>query len=125
MIRRPPRSTRNDTLCPYTTHFRSVHELVTNSVKYGALAGQGTLAIGWRRDAGDVALDWSESGLPETRQFDGESFGTRIIPALIERQIGGSWDRRARDPSLSIATRWHDAADCQTPVCGRHRPIGP
>ncbi|MBB5705402.1 CHASE domain-containing protein [Sphingopyxis panaciterrulae] len=89
----------------------AVHELVTNSVKYGALAGQGTLAIGWRRDAGDVALDWSESGLPETPQFDGESFGTRFIRALIERQLGGSWDRRAGDHSLSIAIRWPAAAD--------------
>src|SRR3546814_2999279 len=26
MIRRPPRSTRTDTLCPYTTLFRSVHD---------------------------------------------------------------------------------------------------
>src|SRR3546814_1552746 len=29
MIRRPPRSTRTDTLFPYTTLFRSVAELVT------------------------------------------------------------------------------------------------
>src|SRR3546814_8036271 len=28
MIRRPPRSTRTDTLCPYTTLFRSTEELV-------------------------------------------------------------------------------------------------
>src|SRR3546814_993633 len=28
MIRRPPRSTRTDTLCPYTTLFRSHHHLV-------------------------------------------------------------------------------------------------
>src|SRR3546814_890923 len=28
MIRRPPRSTRTDTLCPYTTLFRSVFNLV-------------------------------------------------------------------------------------------------
>src|SRR3546814_14304516 len=27
MIRRPPRSTRTDTLCPYTTLFRSADEL--------------------------------------------------------------------------------------------------
>src|SRR3546814_5121786 len=27
MIRRPPRSTRTDTLCPYTTLFRSNHEI--------------------------------------------------------------------------------------------------
>src|SRR3546814_16278377 len=26
MLRRPPRSTRTDTLCPYTTRFRSNHE---------------------------------------------------------------------------------------------------
>src|SRR3546814_14363697 len=124
MIRRPPRSTRNDTLCPYTTHFRSVHELVTNSVKYGALAGQGTLAIGWRRDAGDVALDWSESGLPETPQFDGESFGTRFIRALNERQLGGSWDRRAGDHSLPHATPLHAAAILRAPAWGRVEPVG-
>src|SRR3546814_16457238 len=28
MIRRPPRSTRTDTLFPYTTLFRSLHELI-------------------------------------------------------------------------------------------------
>src|SRR3546814_6018342 len=32
MIRRPPRSTRTDTLFPYTTLFRS---LVTNNIWYG------------------------------------------------------------------------------------------
>src|SRR3546814_13644362 len=36
MIRRPPRSTRTDTLCPYTTLFRS-DELVPKA-GYGALA---------------------------------------------------------------------------------------
>src|SRR3546814_918798 len=36
MIRRPPRSTRTDTLFPYTTLFRSAD----------ALAGQGTCAVG-------------------------------------------------------------------------------
>src|SRR3546814_1330935 len=37
MIRRPPRSTRTDTLFPYTTLFRSSHkerEIVANVVKY-------------------------------------------------------------------------------------------
>src|SRR3546814_19727068 len=28
MIRRPPRSTRTDTLCPYTTLFRSLHPFI-------------------------------------------------------------------------------------------------
>jgi len=89
----------------------AVHELVTNSVKYGALAGKGELTIGWRRDGSEVALDWTESGLSETPQFDGESFGTRFIRALIERQLGGSWDRRAGDHGLSITIRWPAAPD--------------
>ncbi|HRE36454.1 MAG TPA: sensor histidine kinase, partial [Sphingopyxis terrae] len=38
----------------------AVHELVTNSVKYGALGGKGDLAVGWRRDGGDVELSWIE-----------------------------------------------------------------
>src|SRR3546814_1318149 len=35
MIRRPPRSTRTDTLCPYTTLFRSFHR-----IGRGALLGE-------------------------------------------------------------------------------------
>src|SRR3546814_5009747 len=49
MIRRPPRSTRTDTLFPYTTLFRSLrpslHQLVL-----GALAG-------WHRGDGDARRD--------------------------------------------------------------------
>src|SRR3546814_10316248 len=41
MIRRPPRSTRTDTLFPYTTLFRSPdHIIAGNTVLYGALAGE-------------------------------------------------------------------------------------
>src|SRR3546814_16807795 len=49
MIRRPPRSTRTDTLFPYTTLFRSLHHIATpdalagsvevdNSIRRGALS---------------------------------------------------------------------------------------
>src|SRR3546814_12620112 len=36
MIRRPPRSTRTDTLFPYTTLFRSVEFRCPDAVKFGA-----------------------------------------------------------------------------------------
>src|SRR3546814_13129716 len=42
MIRRPPRSTRTDTLLPYTTLFRSLFGLV------GLAASLGTIAAGFR-----------------------------------------------------------------------------
>jgi two-component sensor histidine kinase len=84
----------------------AVHELVTNSIKYGALAGQGELTLGWRRDADNVELDWIESGLSETPRFDSESFGTQFIRSLIERQLKGSWNRSAADRSLTVRIRW-------------------
>src|SRR3546814_5721619 len=42
MIRRPPRSTRTDTLFPYTTLFRSLHEN-TNGLSNNRLFGNITL----------------------------------------------------------------------------------
>src|SRR3546814_11728713 len=35
MIRQPTRSTRNDTLCPYTTLFRSLHEAAHGNIHGG------------------------------------------------------------------------------------------
>jgi len=86
----------------------AIHEFVTNSIKYGALSGQGDLAVGWHRDGGDIELSWTESGLPETPQIDSESFGTQFIRTLIERQLKGSWQRSAADHRLSITIRWPD-----------------
>lgn len=86
----------------------AIHEFVTNSIKYGALAGKGDLAVGWRRDGGDIELSWIESNLPETPQIDSESFGTHFIRSLIERQLKGSWKRNAADHRLSITIRWPD-----------------
>src|SRR3546814_7383283 len=37
MIRRPPRSTRTDTLFPYTTLFRSAHLISASSANYDAI----------------------------------------------------------------------------------------
>ena len=88
----------------------AVHEFVTNSIKYGALAGKGRLAVGWRRDGGDIELNWTESDLAETPHIDTESFGTQFIRTLIERQLKGSWQRSAVDNSLVIVIRWPDNA---------------
>lgn len=85
-----------------------VHELVTNSIKYGALAGHGALSVDWRRDGTDVLLSWVESGLPETPQIDRESFGTHFIGSLIERQLKGRWDRSTADHGLAVTIRWVD-----------------
>jgi CHASE1-domain containing sensor protein len=88
----------------------AVHEFVTNSIKYGALAGEGDLAVSWRRIGDDIELNWVESNLRETPHIDAESFGTQFIRTLIERQLKGSWQRTAVDNSLAIVIRWPDNA---------------
>ena len=84
----------------------AIHEFVTNSIKYGALAGKGHLSVGWHRDDGEIELDWTESDLAETPHIESESFGTQFIRTLIERQLKGSWTRTAVDNRLAIVIRW-------------------
>jgi CHASE1-domain containing sensor protein/two-component sensor histidine kinase len=86
----------------------AIHEFVTNSIKYGALAGQGDLSVGWEREGDDILFNWTESNLAATPQIESESFGTQFIRTLIERQLKGSWDRRAADHALAITIRWPD-----------------
>src|SRR3546814_11568723 len=100
MIRRPPRSTRTDTLFPYTTLFRSLsartatalsmglHELATNAAKYGALSvttGRVDLSWGVEETANGrhLALDWTESGGPPVRQPLKPGFGCTVIEQTV------------------------------------------
>src|SRR3546814_19066768 len=56
MIRRPPRSTRTDTLFPYTTLFRSGHERGRDRQRGVALAKVEHVAH--RNEAANVQIDW-------------------------------------------------------------------
>src|SRR3546814_3206388 len=58
MIRRPPRSTRTDTLFPYTTLFRS---------RLPLRAVAGGHAVGWRQAAGAAALLRAPGAAPDQR----------------------------------------------------------
>src|SRR3546814_13196532 len=53
MLRRPPRSTRTDTLCPYTTLFRSPDpargEHIPDAALYRRYAPKGMSLEDWRR----------------------------------------------------------------------------
>src|SRR3546814_7788981 len=49
MIRRPPRSTRTDTLCPYTTLFRSRAALIIPRLANGVDAGDVPCSRHWQK----------------------------------------------------------------------------
>ena len=79
-----------------------VHELVTNSVKYGAVGrDQTTLSIDWHLDdAGLLTLNWSET-FADVEQpaiaTSGGGFGTNLIDRLISHQLRGKITRQRHD----------------------------
>jgi len=68
----------------------ALHELVTNSAKYGALSTlKGRLSVNWEIDAGLLQIVWSETGGPAVEIPASRGFGTRSVIASIESQLGG------------------------------------
>lgn len=73
-----------------------VHEMMTNSAKYGALCdNHGRVEISWERDAQDyLVLNWRESGGPTVRAPTRRGFGTTIIERSIPYELKGEAEIR-------------------------------
>ena len=68
----------------------ALHELATNSAKYGALSSpDAQLDLNWKHEPGLVSLVWSETGGPPVRAPTEQGFGTKIINATVKHQSGG------------------------------------
>lgn len=68
----------------------ALHELFTNSAKYGALSTRsGRLTIGWQVEDQLLTLSWEESGGPLVMTPKSRGFGTRSLLASVESQLGG------------------------------------
>jgi PAS domain S-box-containing protein len=68
----------------------ALHELVTNSAKYGALSTlSGRLNLNWQVDDELLTLAWQETGGPRVQEPTSRGFGTRSVIASIESQLGG------------------------------------
>jgi two-component sensor histidine kinase/CheY-like chemotaxis protein len=71
----------------------ALHELVTNSAKYGSLSVlAGRLAITWGVQNDKLILAWVETGGPQVSEPKSKGFGTRSVIASIETQLGGRAD---------------------------------
>jgi PAS domain S-box-containing protein len=68
----------------------ALHELVTNSAKYGALSTvSGRLTIKWEVEADVLQILWEERDGPVVERPSLRGFGTRSVIASIESQLGG------------------------------------
>jgi two-component sensor histidine kinase len=69
-----------------------VHELATNSLKYGALSSDaGTLDVATRTEADTFSLVWTERGGPpvEAPPKTG-GFGSKLVQRSVAQQLGGT-----------------------------------
>lgn len=71
----------------------ALHELVTNALKYGAIAQeQARLEVAWRIEtvAGErfVTLDWAESGVRMPEAPSTKGFGSDLIERALPYQLG-------------------------------------
>ena len=67
----------------------ALHELVTNSAKYGALsAHSGRLLISWEVPADALLLTWEERGGPLVEKPVSRGFGTRRAKLALDVSHG-------------------------------------
>ena len=74
----------------YSTMALVIHELVTNSAKYGSLSDSGVVSMDWERDAdGDLVITWREKDGPPVRPPSRKGFGSTIIDRSVPYDLGG------------------------------------
>ena len=83
----------------------SVHELATNSAKYGAFSvGSGSVAVEWSVADGYFVVRWVETGGPPVRTPSRSGFGTKLIEMTVE-PFGGDVHFDWRPEGLSFEMR--------------------
>src|SRR3546814_16541524 len=99
MIRRPPRSTRTDTLFPYTTLFRSLGAVVGRKSLLDNLPKGG---LGGTYSGNPIACAAALATLEEMTDTNLQAWGTQQEEAIVSRYE--SWRSRGLSPYLGRLT---------------------
>lgn len=87
----------------------SIHELATNSAKYGALSRpEGRVLVSWSAAPAELQLAWQELGGPPVRTPKREGFGSRFVRQMLAKKGG------------SIKTEWLEAGVVHKILLPRH-----
>ena len=87
-----------------------LHELTTNAVKYGCWAKGGLLRVVWRREQGELLLDWIEDCSGPGGEPEGKGFGSLLMTSAA-RQLRGSIERTFAPEGVRVAIRIPVAGD--------------
>jgi two-component system, chemotaxis family, sensor kinase Cph1 len=92
----------------------TMHELMTNAVKYGALSiGDGRIEISWQVTEGpdaELVVRWQEAGGPPVSKPSRLGFGSRLLERMTQSE-GGSAERTFGPSGLVCVLRlpWRPA----------------
>ena len=115
----------------YSTMALVVHELVTNSTKYGSLSGGGHVDVSWSRSTdGGLKFKWQERGGPPVQQPTRKGFGTTIIGRSVPYDLGGQakidYDAAGVKATFTIPARHvSESAGPQPPAPLKHARHSP
>jgi two-component sensor histidine kinase/DNA-binding response OmpR family regulator len=106
----------------------ALHELVTNAAKYGSLSNEsGQVKVTWQMQPGKLQLVWVESGGPTIKQPSRRGYGTRVVKAGIEGQLGGlvEFDWQPAGLRCTVLVPHDDKPDTANRVMLERRSIEP
>ena len=88
-----------------------VHELATNSLKYGALSSEsGTLDVSTRSEGEEISLIWMERGGPAVdAPPEADGFGSKLVQRSVQRQLGGTIEHEWLEGGLVVTVRLNRA----------------
>ena len=86
-----------------------VHELATNSLKYGALSvPHGVLDVSCDPSGEDVIIVWTEQGGPPVVAPTGSGgYGTKLVLRAMTDQLGGSMERNWSPDGVIVTLRFN------------------
>lgn len=84
-----------------------IHELATNSMKYGALSEPtGTIDVSSATEGDEIVLTWVERGGPTVQAPDSPAgFGSQLVKRSISGQLAGSIDYDWSEGGLIVTLR--------------------
>jgi len=84
-----------------------IHELATNSVKYGLLScTSGFLDVSSILDGDDICVIWAETGGPAITEVPVlKGFGSRLTARSVSGQLGGQPDSDWQESGLVVTGR--------------------
>lgn len=77
----------------------ALHEMATNSVKYGALRADGRIRVEWSVDD-EFRFTWTEAGGPRVEEPNRKGFGSRMIERVLASYFRGTGSVEYRPEGL-------------------------